>query len=142
MEYSDTPPEVFMRPTATPAGSRRLALTMRGRVDAGSCLEFSNAGPCARRGVCPRRVRLATSRAHTERSRRLETTWLVVGPWKRADRIVRRTDGVASATLAHDSRGSQGPGQVQIDSAERHQRSRAAGACRRRGAGRGDGLHG
>src|SRR5262245_17776750 len=132
MEYSDTPLEVFMRPTATPAGGRRFALILLGCVGAGSGLEFSNAGPRARRGVCPRRVRLATSRAHTERSRRLETTWLVVGPWKRADRIVRRTDGVASATLAHDSRGSQGPGQVQIDSAERSEERRVGNGCRQR----------
>ena len=98
---------------------------MRRRVELSRSQAASRAYPRARDGLRHPDGGLwrATPGARQEGGRHLEAAGLVVGPRERPDRIVRGTDGVASDALAHDSRGSQGSGKVQTDSAECHQRS-------------------
>ena len=120
-----------------------FAGTMRRRVELALSRDASGAFSLVRGGLrhSDRGLWCATSRARPG-GRHLEAAWLVVGPRERPDRVVRGTDGIASAALAHDPRGSEGPGAVQTDFAERHQRSRAAGARRRTGPRGGNSFRG
>src|SRR5688572_20140590 len=129
---------------ASRPGAGRFAGKMRRRVELAPSRDASRAYPRVRGGFCHLDGGLwcATPGTRPEGGRRLEAARFVVRPRECPDRIVRGADGVASAALAHDSRGSQGRGQVQADLAERHQRSRSAGACRRKGARRRNSLRG